>query len=368
MRSIIASFIAIILLSGAGIYLDHKDWKIEQKKKTEVLEQAKDTIITKMTVTIGQRHTEAFKIPERPYTFDNVNSVFMRLEDMSKEYCDGRKSLNPSLKKYNWIVASLMTGCENFYLMNDLDAWKSFNVLGKLLKDQTKDCYTVGFSQLYLMSSYSKCTRISAIDIDWKILQSHHSLIFNFHGKKYDEDFFRNIRTYPDKNYGIRTFCESNDIASCRAAFKDFTANGTNLREINLQLAFLDEIKFLRTDAKNIILYVSNAIDPEYTTPKEFKTLVTSIFSAIGTTKTGYVIYHTGGGREAAIYKLIDENGFKNISVVCRDDLVWAPSYGGLRGKRYTTYFDVSKYAQEVTNNDAEYDYGKHEFKFEDCE
>jgi len=179
---------------------------------------------------------------------------------------------------------------------------------------------------------------------------------------------FRNIYTYPERNYGVKTFCESYDINSCRVGYKEFVKNSTKLREINLQLAFLDEIKFLATDSQNIILYVSNAIDPEYTTPKEFKTLLTSIYSAIGTTKTGYVIYHTGGGTESAIYKIKDENGFKTISVVCRDDLVWAPSYGGLRGKRYTTYFDLSKYSRDVTGNDAEYDYGKHEYKFEDCE
>jgi len=359
MKSVIFSIIAVILLSGGGIYWEHYETKKRKEAQITLELQEKENAKTKFTAVVGPRHSEAFKIRNLTYTHHEFNRVIMAFDDASKEFCSGSRSFNPALKKYNWIVSSLMSGCLNFFLMNDLYAWKSMDYIGKLLKDETKDCYTVGFSQLYLMNTYIKCNRLSAIDIDWKIISAHRSLVFNLYGQQYNEDAISDLYTHPDKNNGLKTFCHSTDTESCRSALKDFSARSKDLREINLQLSFLDEIRFMDSDSKNIVIYVSNAIDQEYTTPEEFRTLVRSIFMAIGKEKTAYVVYHTGGGPHAAIYKLKEENGFKSISAQCRDDLVWAPSYGALRGRKYSTYFDTSKFIKEVTNYDGEYDYSK---------
>ncbi|MCS6972511.1 MAG: hypothetical protein NZL89_05745 [Leptospiraceae bacterium] len=316
-----------------------------------------------LSLHVGKGHTDAFGIQE--YSVEGIEGLFANLEEQSQKYCKANNSYHPKLK-YNWIVASLMNGCLNFYLMNDLNVHRVFAYVGAALAGQKNDCYTVGFSQLYLMSVFMPCDRIAVIDINYKMLKSHFMIISHVYENGDYENILRQIDTAPRKNKGIASFCKQEDVKVCAAAFSEFPQSLRHMKNIDFQLAFLHEIRFLETDAQNIVIYTSNALDYEYTKPEEFQHFMRAIYSAIGTDKTAYVIYHTGGDRWAAVYQLRND-GLKTVTVVCRDELAWAPSYGQLSGVKYATYLDQSSYTKAVTHNSAEYNYASKKFRFPKC-
>lgn len=285
-----------------------------------------------VNLSVSESHQKVFKLESKQYKDFKSFFVFNRMKDQTKDICI-RRHIIPG---FNWVVSALMNGCLNFYMMNDIDAVKSFEYIGKISQGK-KDCYTVGFSQLYLMNENAKCTSLSVIDIDWRILYAHYQMML--YSKKGFQVF--NEMDLGKEKPTIHQFCESRDMPSCKKSFKYFFENYKSLESVNLQLGFLHELKF-RNTGNDIVLYVSNAIDPEYTTKKQFDILIENVFNAIKD-QNAYIIYHTGGATEYAIYKLSIYNESKRIVTVCRDYLIWAPSYGGLRGKPYKTYLDDGK-------------------------
>lgn len=285
-----------------------------------------------VNLSISESHQKVFKLDSKEYKNFESFFVFNRMKEHTKGVCIGRHII----PGFNWVVSALMNGCLNFYMMNDLGANQSFEYVFTKAK-MNKDCYTVGFSQLYLMNESAKCNSLSVIDIDWRIIYTHYQMML--YSKKEFQIF--NEMDLGNLKPSIHQFCERHDMPSCKKAFASFFANYKKLDSVNLQLGFLHEFKF-RNTGNDIVLYVSNAIDPEYTNQKQFDKLIENIFNAI-TRQDAYIIYHTGGGHEYAIYKLFKFNEAKRIVTVCRDYLVWAPSYGGLRGKPYKTYLDDGK-------------------------
>ena len=108
----------------------------------------------KPTTSISSTHSRLFHLEETEY---RGSLIYRYLELLTYDMC----TENQKLLETNWIVYKLMTGCTNFYLMNDIGAAHSFEKLKQLTEGKTKDCYTVGFSQFYLMTVLSECNNIS---------------------------------------------------------------------------------------------------------------------------------------------------------------------------------------------------------------
>lgn len=291
-----------------------------------------------INLTISEVHKKPFRLVVNSYQESEMDEVFSNLEIQTNKKCSDNK---PSIEGQNWVVSALMSGCLNFYMMNDINAYKSFNLIKQLTPRETRDCYTVGFSQFYLMYAFSQCKNITAIDIDWRILHAHYQLLKLI---KYDSDktlnILNKIKLDPKtKNRHLRTFCSSVDLKSCEIALRDFIKYHKEIEKINLQLFFLHHAKFIKTD-NTIVVYLSNAIDPEYTTQEQFNILVNNIANALNNQKA-YIVYHTGGNENFAVYTLYKDNDKKIIRTICRDELVWSDSYGSMARKKYNTYFDV---------------------------
>lgn len=285
-----------------------------------------------ISLQISSQHQEIFNIKDFSYSEQSAKQVFTQIETQTDMAC-ARKQI---IKGHNWVMSALINGCLNFYLMNDLDAYKAFSTIREISANK-KDCYTVGLAQLYLMNEFAECSNINAIDVDWRIIYTHYQMIQNL---KNNKNMF-NVKLYDkEKNYGLKTFCEDNDFLECKFAFDGFQHGYKKINNINYQLSHLHDARIKRTE-NDIVVYVSNAIDPEYTTQEQMDQLLDNIYKALAKNyQKAYIIYHTGGAKQFAIYRLfkVEQTRFKDT--VYRDELVWAPSYGNMRGKKYKTYLD----------------------------
>lgn len=291
-------------------------------------------------VTVSDTHKQTLDIKHSLYKNNKVDLVFDAFKNNTKDICNPKLTLREDL---NWVVSSLMAGCLNFFLINDMAASKAFTQLNEITKGQNNDCYTVGFSQLYLMYTYSNCKSISSIDIDWRIHHAHYQFLRRINNKELIEDALSKIEL-GQPNKGLYSFCEYQNIARCIVAFEYFANNFKTINNIYFQIKFLHEAEFYKTNSDNILVYVSNAIDPEYTTKKQFDLLIKNIAKAItNSNQKAYIIYHTGGADIYAIYKLFVVNNEPYYYAVCRDNLRWAKSYGKMAGIEYKTYLDDGK-------------------------
>jgi hypothetical protein len=245
--------------------------------------------------------------------------------------------------KYPHGLAQLIAGCHTFFTMNDMDTHKSFERV-KRLYPGSYNCHSVAFSQLYMMHDMMECATITAIDINWRILWGHYQFMKAFEAGKLE---LGKIRAEPGHKTGIWTFCYKPNWGICQESFEAAGAKIAMAEKINLQISFLHDMEF-SNDKDNLLLFVSNAIDPGYTSKKQFDQLLDHLFSAIRPQQKAIVIYHAGGSSQYAVYELMVNpmNGVRKVKTTCRDDLVWAPYYS-TRGQRFQTYFDqvsITKY------------------------
>lgn len=308
-----------------------------KQRPIDPLKHQRNTPIITLSVSETHKTDLGMQIKGNEFTENDSLFVFEHLDKITSKNCQNNK---PSINGKNWVVSSLMSGCLNFYMMNDIDAYKSFNII-KRVSGRDKDCYTVGFSQLYLMYSFAECKNITAIDIDWRILYTHYQLLTLIKTEKHKTVRLLSKVKLDKKttNNELRTFCSQVDIESCRVALSDFMKKYKDIETINLRLYFLHQLTIKET-TNDIVLYVSNAIDPEYTTQEQFDKIKNNIADRLDK-QNGYIVYHTGGNELFAIYKLYKKNKKLRIRTVCRDDLTWARSYGNLYGKQYSTYLDL---------------------------
>ena len=132
-----------------------------------------------ISLQISSQHQEIFNIKDFSYSEQSAKQVFKQIETQTDMACARKQNI----KGYNWVMSALINGCLNFYLMNDLDAYKAFSMIREISANK-KDCYTVGFAQLYLMNTFSECNNINAIDVDWRIIYAHYQLIQNLKTNK----------------------------------------------------------------------------------------------------------------------------------------------------------------------------------------
>jgi hypothetical protein len=280
---------------------------------------------------------ELQKIVNSPATKE-LEPYFADLNDRMLVACAHprmRAKITPELwKAYPTTLAQLIAGCYTFFTMNDMNAHLSFERVRRLYPG-TYNCHTVAFTQLYMMHNIVECSTITAVDINWRILWGHYQMMRSFESGKID---LTDIKTEPGKRTGIWTFCYKPNFRDCNEAFQGAMVKYPLAHEVDLQISFLHDMEF-KNSADNVLLFVSNAIDPGYTTKQQFNQLLEKMFDSLRPFQKGVVIYHAGGSSQYAVYELVRSLTDRRIKTVCRDELVWAPYYSN-RGQKLKTYFD----------------------------
>lgn len=276
-------------------------------------------------------------------------------EEVAKTFSTTLNFRKPAKQKwYNNVLPSLIAGCFNFFKMNDRGVDGIFRLL-ETMYPGIKDCYTVGFAQYYMMYQEMQCDRLVAIDADWRILKAHYDFHEVVRSKAPDADTISLLRgielgwiahfdVKPPRREEVQnevTFCMASERDRCLRSFEFFTGL-PSIRKTELQLGFIHDARLEPRGADMSIVFMSNALDWEYTSREQFEKLYLSMHENLPRGKKVAIVYQSGDSEDIAVYEIekADDDQL-HISIRCRDILRWSDRYQKtLRGKSYDTWFD----------------------------
>ncbi len=329
-------------------------------------------------MTASEDHTQILvDVKSTLYDENSAKHLFLNMEKKSEDVCNIlyknkkydihilRNYIREfSLKKkedekwYDRLIPSLYAGCFNFFQMNDVKVKKTFSYLSDRITGQ-KDCYSVGFMQPYIMHSILNCSTLTMLDMNWKILFGHLEMYQLFKKEsiklsdegQIDPGIISHIpvswtavfgpKPRPrERNININSFCSLGDLEDCNDSLITYQSMFSNISRIELQLSTLTHSDIrVKTDS-TVIVYLSNAIDPEYTTYSQFKIFLDRLSKNLSANQKAYLIYQAGGRSLSAIY-LLEKFDSEEVSLttVCRDKLIWSEEYKN-RGKPFKIYLD----------------------------
>jgi hypothetical protein len=312
------------------------------------------------------------EIGSRSYSNNSINRLFMRLDEKGNKICDMifqyaeydealAKEFSSTLdfhkKKnqmwYNNILPSLIAGCANFYKMNDRGVHNVFRIL-ETLYPEDKDCFTVGFTQYYMMLQEMRCGRVVSADADWRILKAHYDFQELVRSKAPDADALSLLKSIPlhwvahfdfipqlEEEIGAHTFCTPTERKNCMRSFEHFISL-PEIKRTELMLGFIHDSQFTPKDKNVSVIFMSNALDWEYTTIEQFDKLHASTREYLAVGQKIAIVYQAGDSEDIVVYELAKTDSDElNISIRCRDNIRWSDQYAlDLRGKPFNTYFD----------------------------
>jgi len=318
-----------------------------------------------MHLVVSPKFREIFPHLQASYQQSAMQALFADMSKRSDRVCrllhdkiPGRfevfKTFSPELwtPKFNALLSEIIAGCYNFFTMNDLAANLALEKVAGYFPGK-KDCYAVGFVQIYMMHSILNCNKLGMIDVDWRILHLQQQALAQFaEGKPLN---FKNLDVRWSANFGdnekIRpresgltadSFCYHQNRPACRVAFQKFQQLFGGIRQIEMQLSFLHDIR-LQPLSETSVVYVSNAVDPGYTKKEQFDTMLQNLARVQDKDHKTAIVYHGGGSHQFAIYQVSQsEKGDIVVDTKCRDDLEWSKYYRDRPGKKYQTYFDAA--------------------------
>ena len=86
------------------------------------------------------------------------------------------------------------------------------------------------------------------------------------------------------------------------------------------------------------VVYLSNAIERIYTTPRQFQKLIENLANAAGPDGRVVIIHHVGGYRLFGLYELRNIAAKPSVKTICRDG--YRTSHVGAKEDFYDTYFE----------------------------
>jgi hypothetical protein len=331
------------------------------------LVEEKATIVSNFQLNFGETHEKLFQLEKGHYSGElEIGALFDKFTIDQRNLCEmiyGYEKKNPSvyaayqnihsgLEENKWL-SKIIAGCWNFYSMNDIGVENDFLLVKELYSEESLDCYSVGFMQPYIMHGILGCKRLFFLDIDWKIIESHFWLFRDFATGVNDNgiDWARYKETInwdigldmvPRKmkeNLGYETVCGNYQSLMCRKAMDRMIAKKSELEEVRFNLGFLHEGKYDFQPGRVTVVYTSNALDPGYTSRKEFKKFLKLLGKAMEEDNKMVMIYHAGGRRAFGVYEITREENYLKVFAVCRDNYTYGSVYKNA-GESYSIYLD----------------------------
>ncbi|MEM7180319.1 MAG: hypothetical protein AAF518_05375 [Spirochaetota bacterium] len=257
----------------------------------------------------------------------------------------------------NWWhpVPKLITGCWNFFKMNDMNPQRDFQIVQKNYPNTPKECYSVGFLQPYLMHYVLGCKRITMIDVDWRILDAHRQMVglYQKNSHKQQATILDDIRKLEigwiarfdgkpveaKAKVDLDTICFQKNHKICKEFLLGFHKRFDEVASIQLQLSYLHLGKFFANKKAMLVIYLSNAIDDVYTTPEQFAQLLHRVKKNLYIGQTAVFIYHSAGRSRFGVYELKKQKKESfSLKTICKDIYLSTP----VLKKTYTypTYFE----------------------------
>lgn len=340
-----------------------------------------------IVVHVSETHLKLFTdLQNKTYNAADASTVLAKISGKANRFCRGTvsdaankadflKSTGTAEYAADWPkhnYAAMLLGCRNWFTMSDIGIDDDFIRINAEYASKTKqafDCYSVGFLQPYIMAASLNCARLNIVDSDFRIIKAH-------------LDFMNLIRSKPGANIraliadlrfsfaaggpqnnlatdavlSIADLCGKNSETRCIHYLVNFLEKFSKIKEINLILAPLHEFRFLPDKLRAAsVFYTSNALDPDFTTAKQFEQFRTESGKSAEDADR-LIIYHQSEERSFGIYKL---NKVQQISTVCADRYrnITAGSYSSNRCRyfpgrvsEYETYLDKKSVNHQIKN------------------
>ncbi len=250
----------------------------------------------------------------------------------------------------------MIAGCFNFFQMNDRNVDKNFQIIKQHVPED-HDCYTVGFTQLYIMQSILRCQNLVSVDANWRIHDLHLQLLKRYFDPKRltnrpivpDElaklqvrwkARFDNKPDYQINQVSLNTFCLESELEACEKAFNDFAVEKNRLKTIKFELGFIHDVNLAPRKHSTSLVFTSNAFDWEYTSRKQYNQFRQNVERNLNVGQRLVLIYQAGDSQNMGVYEWKkEEDGAVKMRVVCRDDLVWSFRHKR-KGKPFQTWMD----------------------------
>ena len=300
---------------------------------------------------------------------------------------------------------SLLAGCRNFFEMNDVAPNRDFALVRALYPEAGFDCYSVGLLQPYIMHATLGCRRLTMIDINWRILDFHRTLIRltragAFPDASSVDDQLRGVelkflalqndplRARPAK---VQNLCRPLQHEYCAQILPDFQKVFTTRPPIAIELnlstlhsgsyaptngADQDDDWFTETKAEHAngnaarpivrVIYLSNAIEESYTSRAEFVQLLENLQrSALAQDQSqeqiDVLIHHVGGWKLFGIYELqhaarqpeTRDAAPATLRTVCKDSYLSNSRGDGSGPVEYTTHFEAARSGEFTQTTNA---------------
>ncbi|MCB1177487.1 MAG: hypothetical protein KDK36_07915, partial [Leptospiraceae bacterium] len=160
MKKLIVLFVSIVFSCTSYSEISIKNSLFSEKEKPKSLIDS-----STFRLSLGETHLKLFNIQQKEYSGDlEINLLFERFNIEQKNLCEmiyGTKTkknyiyskflkINSELPENKWL-SKIITGCWNYYSMNDIGVENDFLLVRELYPDHEMDCYSVGFMQPYIM-------------------------------------------------------------------------------------------------------------------------------------------------------------------------------------------------------------------------
>lgn len=327
-----------------------------------------------LTLGVSKEHRNYFfDFPKEIFSENEMKEIFKNRHEISNEVCEmiyGKKSLNQKkieefikaenfkkepFKNWGHPIPKLIVGCWNFFRLNDVKPNLDFEFIQEKFQSEKKDCYSVGFLQIYLMQSILSCDRITMIDIDWRILEAHFNLISLFKKNELDSETnlleslkkitvswvarFDKKPMEKETKANLDTFCYVLHQEMCKKNLIQFQNKFKDIKSIHLRLSSLHDFLYDPNSKNTKIIYLSNAIDDLYTSKEQFQKLIDSVYSSLAPDQKAIFIHHSAGWSFFGVYELQKTNEAPKIKQICKDKYKTTPVEID-KAREYITHFE----------------------------
>ncbi|MEQ8350343.1 MAG: hypothetical protein RH862_02595 [Leptospiraceae bacterium] len=374
---IVLLFIFSLLSCNGGSMLGNRERNLETENEK---------------LKVSDFHFQAFSpVEKKVYTYEELPGLFDSLRTASDSYCEFIHNRKPYRKdvalnliaeeflsrfwrdRYWGSFHNLISGCWNFYIMNDVRPFDDFFLIRNLYPDATKHCYSVGLMQPYIMHNILQCQDLNFLDVDWRIHYAHFQLEEMYRNERFKtaESTIQAIRdlhlgwiafsptpVQPRHQVSPSTLCRLSQ-QQCLEHLNQYQKNRSLLQGITWNLSALHDADFPAHSGMPVI-YLSNAIEELYTSRKQFDQLLENVAASVEPERHALFAYHAAGTDEIGLYQLrrlkpaamndsqdernrvSNQSAFNgqpeySIETICRDRYHRANT-GTL--KEYTTYFE----------------------------